>query len=66
MFHLQWHRKFSPGIWQSLFYLLLLAYGVTILLTFSEYGITDDERTHTTYGENWSCPGSVDGFCFGV
>ena len=40
------------GLWQALFYLLVLFYGIAILLTFSEYGITHDEPVHAKYGED--------------
>ena len=39
------------GIWQGLFYLHILIYGLVILLTFTEYGITSDESAHVEYGE---------------
>ena len=38
-------------IWQGPFYLLILIYGLVILLTFTEYGITSDESAHVEYGE---------------
>jgi len=37
---------------QRLFYALIAVYGIVILLTFSQYGITTDEPLHVVYGEN--------------
>lgn len=38
--------------WQRLFYVLIALYGVIVLMTFSQYGITTDEPLHVMYGEH--------------
>ncbi len=49
-------KGFKVPIWQGCFTLLVLAYVVVILLTFTHYGITPDEWSHVEYGfhvVNW-------------
>ncbi|MBT3602222.1 MAG: tetratricopeptide repeat protein [Candidatus Latescibacteria bacterium] len=45
-------KDFETGIWQRVFYGVIAFYGIIVLLTFSEYGITTDEPLHVTYGEH--------------
>ena len=42
----------ETDIWQPLFYGLVAFYGIVVLMTFSQYGITTDEPLHVTYGEH--------------
>ncbi len=37
-------------LWQGCFTLLVLAYGIVILMTYTHYGITPDEHSHVDYG----------------
>jgi hypothetical protein len=45
-------RRYADTIFDSLAALVLLAFGVVVLLTYQDYGVTWDESWHLAYGEH--------------
>ena len=39
------------NVWRVAFYALMVVYGLVVVLTFREYGITSDEPTHERFGK---------------
>ena len=52
IFNTLFDRDGESEVWTRLWHVLLWIYGLVILLTFHEYGVTSDEHHHVKYGRD--------------